>query len=226
MNAITPGLVFPTPISRLPPAQALDGTELTLVVQNGISCRTPVAAIPGTGGGSTGTLAVQTLTYVAAAGQTAFPLWTADKFGKTATLSSAKPTEVFSGGLRLALDDGTGYGGFTLDYAGNRVLLTHPAGQGTIVQVSIYGAATLGSGGGGTAIGGSTEAVTVTAPNELAPLAHAPDGSILVLFVDGKPFFAVGLNAAFTFKGSQLTWTSTVYTIATTSDVVCVYTHL
>jgi hypothetical protein len=222
MNAFTPSGFLAVPISLLPQAQTLDGSEAFPVVQNGITCQAPTGSIPlRSYAGQAIPVQVQPLTYVATQGQTHFPLYVADKRGATATLTATNQVEVFAGGSRLARDDGTGFGGYIVDFAGNQIVLLNAAIAGLVVQIDVIGVIAPIVG-----VSGATEPVTVTGTNAVAPLKYAPDGSILLLFVDGRAFVAVGAHAAFSVNGNQITWTSAAFTILPTSEVICVYTHV
>jgi len=80
-----------------------------------------------------------TLTYVATAGQTAFGLSVNDRFGNTFILSAANLVEVTVGGARLAMDDGTGFGGYRINVPLNSVILLYPAGVGSPVIIDVFG---------------------------------------------------------------------------------------
>jgi hypothetical protein len=81
-----------------------------------------------------------TLYYVAAQGQTNFPLSTPDHYGSTALVTPTANLAVSVGGNRLALDDGTKFGGFTVDSVNNAVNLVWPAGQGEVIIIDLYDA--------------------------------------------------------------------------------------
>ena len=68
------------------------------------------------------------------------------------------------------------------------------------------------------------EALSIVTINVLPDLARTPDGSILILFVDGRPFFAIGPSPGFTVLGKALTWISTLYSVPPGAEVIAVYT--
>lgn len=65
-----------------------------------------------------------------------------------------------------------------------------------------------------------TEKLTITALNTLPPLAHTPTGSFTQLVVQGATYLA---PFDFIVSGNQITWTSTVISIAPGDYVLAVY---
>jgi hypothetical protein len=79
--------------------------------------------------------------YSAAANQTAFPLTTADLFGKTVTLDPAKQqgVEVFVNGVRLTPSAGSFLtGDYTITLATSTVTISTPLPAGAIVAVDAF----------------------------------------------------------------------------------------
>lgn len=73
-----------------------------------------------------------------------------------------------------------------------------------------------------------SEQVTVSAPDTLAPLTHAPSsGSLLLLIVNSAVYTAAGASPAFTASGTTLTWSSANagFSLATTDVVLAVYNY-
>ena len=162
------------------------------------------------------------LVYVATQGQTDFPLSTPDRFGEQIVLSPENAVEVFRNGSRLAPDDGTGMGGYTLP-SSNTVTLLWPAGAGEVIVIDVYSSSAEPTGLTGVAKI-VTEPVAVTAPNTLAPLHQVPNGQMLILFVNGQAFFSVGPQAGFSVSGQALAWTSSLFSLHPGDAVIAVYT--
>ena len=70
------------------------------------------------------------------------------------------------------------------------------------------------------------EALTVTAPNTLSLLTHAPDGGSILLVVNGRTFMPVGAPPPFLVGGQTITWLSTIYGLAPGDEVNVSYTYL
>jgi Collagen triple helix repeat (20 copies) len=166
----------------------------------------------------------QTLYYVTYAGQTVFSLSNADMYGNNVLLDPSTALAVSKGGLRLVPDDGSGAGSYTVNQPGNAITLLWPAGAGEILVIDLFWSmdqleetVTLGQ-----YIG--SDVLTVTAPNVLSPLSHAPDGFVFVITVEGRPFYSVGPEIAFTWSGTTVTWVSTTYSLAPSNEVIATYT--
>lgn len=126
------------PISQLPLAGPIMGDEMLVCVQNGIDVRLTSEQIAALKPPTIYLNKVLTLYYVATQAQTLFQLQTPDKFGHVIGEQAVSDIEVYAGGNRLALDDGSGYGGYTVDYAGDTVTLLWPAGPGEVVIFDLF----------------------------------------------------------------------------------------
>lgn len=149
--------------------------------------------------------------------QQVFPLGVPDVFGNNYVLSASSAIEVFANGTRLMPDDGTGRGAYTINMINNTLTLLYPAGQGEIITIdvdSLYVPIQLTN-------QLKLELCTVTATNILAPLLFAPDGNVIIVFLNGVAHFMTD----FTVSGKQITWTSAVFSFVVGDSVVCLYTH-
>jgi hypothetical protein len=85
------------------------------------------------------------------------------------------------------------------------------------------------SGGGGGGGGGAghllnhMERLTITTVNVLPPLSFTPDGSLLMLVVNGATF--TPNDGSFTFSGTTITWRSTIYSLNPSDMVVAIYSY-
>lgn len=69
-----------------------------------------------------------------------------------------------------------------------------------------------------------TEMVSVTGANSFAPLSNAPSsGASVVLFVNGRGFFAVGSPPSFSVSGNAIAWSDPTYSVAPGDRVVAQY---
>ena len=59
-----------------------------------------------------------------------------------------------------------------------------------------------------------------------APLSQTPFPGPITLAVNGRCFFAVGEDAAFSVSGQVLTWTSKTFSVVPGDDVVANYYYL
>ena len=164
------------------------------------------------------------LYYVAIAGQTLFSLSAADLFGQTYVMTTSTALAVTRNGSRVAPDDGSGVGGYTASTNANAVTLLWPAGAGEIIIIDLFWEVepappppaltqTIGQ-----------DVLAITTINILPPLSRAPDGKVLVLFVNGRPFFATVPSPAFTYAGNVISWISSTDTVPVGAEVVAVYT--
>lgn len=211
------------PISQLPLAGPLLGGEMVALVQNGGNVRSTATAIGSVGAAPIYMNKVLSLYYVAIPRQTAFPTQTADRFGNTANLGAGGlyGIQVSVNGVRLALDDGSGYGGYTVDYLHSTVNLLAPANSGDVVIIDLYD---LASPIVATVPGIlRMDSLIIATLNVLPPLSYAVDGILLILFVNGQAFFAQGANPAFTFAGNRLTWISSAWSVLPGAEVCAVY---
>jgi hypothetical protein len=164
----------------------------------------------------------QTLYYIADSGQTLFSLSAADMFDNNVLLDGSQALVVSKGGLRLVPDDGSGVGGYTVDFSNNTITLLWPAGDGEILVVDLFQV-----GDSGVEILNqflAQEALIVTAPNTLSNLSWVPDGSVFTLTVDGRPFSSISPDPAFTYNGTAVTWISTLYSLNPGDEVIAAYT--
>ena len=212
-----------TPISRLPQGSPPSGSEWVPLVQNMVTVKLALNQVFGLQAPIQKALS---LYYVSSAGQTLFPLSIPDLYGNTVLLVPTITLSVTRNGVRQTPDNGTGVGGYTIDVLDNAINLLWPAGAGEIVLVDLFwqgapgvpvspapGASWLGQ-----------DVLTVTAPNTLSPLSRVPDGHVFILFVEGRPFFAVGPSTAFIYSGVTVTWVSTVYSLQPGNEVMALYT--
>jgi hypothetical protein len=221
------------PISQLPLAGGLFGDEMVAVVQNGITCRSTAAAVSGSGMGPTNLTRVASLIYPATVGQSVFPLSEPDYYDNTYVLLGGDVLQVTVGGLRLAPDDGTGFGGYTVDVADNQIVLVTPFGMD---QVVIVGAGDLViidvSVPTGVAPAPPTssnnfamDALSIVALNVIPNLSHVPSGGLMQIIVNGRVFCPVGEQPPFSYSGVQITWLSTIWAVVPGDEVVAVYSR-
>ena len=163
----------------------------------------------------------QTLYYIASTGQTQFSLSAADMFNNNVLLDGSQALAVSKGGLRLVPDDGSGAGGYTVDLSNNTINLLWPAGASEILVVDLFWSETQETVTLGQFIG--EEALIVTAPNTLSDLSRAPDGFVFTLTVEGRPFYPIAPDPAFSFDGKTITWISTTYSLAVGNEVIALY---
>ena len=206
------------PVSQLPLAAPLQGDEMVPMVQNGQSVRAPATAIGSTGfPAAVNVNRVISLYYVASAAQEIFSLATPDRFGNTAELAVGMTVDATAGGIRLALDDGTGYGGYTVTIVEDVVTLLSPAGAGEQIIIDVYeNLAEQGI---------EMDGLTISTQNVIPPLSKAPNGELLILFVNGYPFFPVGSLPSFTYTGTTLTWISLTANVPVGASVFAVYSY-
>jgi hypothetical protein len=81
-------------------------------------------------------------------------------------------------------------------------------------------------GGGSDMLIPMSEPVTVTALNTFAPLSQTPFPGPITLTVNGRSFFSVGPDAAFSVNGQQLTWISETFSVNPGDEVVAVYYYV
>ena len=150
-------------------------------------------------------------------GQTVFSLGIPDEFGNVGEMT-ANGVQVYRSGNRLTFTDG-----YTLDVTNNRVTLVYPAGDDEPIIIELTTvpptAAVIG-------IVIKMEALTITVANTIPALSYAPNGVMMMLFVNGTAFFSIGPNPAFTVSGNVLTWVSTLYSLPPGAAVIAVYTHV
>lgn len=158
-----------------------------------------------------------TLYYTGVQGQTVFSLGIPDEFGNVGEMT-ANGVQVYRSGNRLTFTDG-----YTLDVTNNRVTLVYPAGDDEPIIIELTTvpptAAVIG-------IVIKMEALTITVANTIPALSYAPNGVMMMLFVNGTAFFSIGPNPAFTVSGNVLTWVSTLYSLPPGAAVIAVYTHV
>jgi hypothetical protein len=164
----------------------------------------------------TGGVIGTTLYYTALGGQTVFPLGIPDEFGNVGVMT-ANGVQVYRSGNRLTFTDG-----YTLDVTNNRVTLTSPAGDGEPVIIELTTPPPIQA---VTGIVIKMEALPITTTNMLPALSYAPNGVMMMLFVNGTAFFSIGPQAAFTVASNVLTWTSTFFSVPVGAAVIAVYTH-
>jgi hypothetical protein len=85
--------------------------------------------------------------------------------------------------------------------------------------VACYTYVSTGPSGGGM----QEDILTIASANVFPPLSQIPNGKSFTLYVEGRPFFLGVANPAFTLSGSQITWTSTVYSVQPGAEVVAQY---
>jgi hypothetical protein len=113
-----------------PGAMYWDTTTNTMMVWTGSGWAAVAAPAPA---------ATSSLYYPTAADQTVFPLTAADMFGQTFTLNPDGSNGVlaFLNGVRLAPDDGTQKGDFTVDPSTSTLTLLKPASAAGILAVDV-----------------------------------------------------------------------------------------
>ena len=67
------------------------------------------------------------------------------------------------------------------------------------------------------------EALAVTAPNTLPPLAKTPDGAFIMLVLNGRTFLPLGASPPFSVAGQVIAWLSTVWGLAPGDEVNVAY---
>jgi hypothetical protein len=211
------------PISQLPLAGPLFGSEDVPLVQNGVTCRATATAIGSIGAAPAYLNKILSLVYVAAAGQTVFPLNVADRYGNVYALTVNNGLQVTAGGNRLVLDDGTGFGGYTVNVANNSVVFLYPLGSGEVVIFDIYALINQTVVAIESAI--RMDSLTITTENILPPLSYTPDGQMMILFVNRTAFFAAAVPPDFVLSGNTIIWESTLYSVPPGAQVIAVYTH-
>jgi hypothetical protein len=167
---------------------------------------------------------VLSLIYVAGAAQTVFPLNTPDRYGNVYTLTINDDLQVTAGGNRLVIDDGTGFGGYTINLANNSVVFLHPLGQGEIVTFDVY--ALLGD---RTVVALESairmDVLQITTQNVFPSLGYVPDGAMIILFVNRTAFFAAALPPDFIMSGATILWQNAHYSVPPGAQVTAVYTY-
>ena len=98
--------------------------------------------------------------------------------------------------------------------------LTFPAGAGEPVVIELTTPPPPPPTLGGTIP--KMESLTIATMNVLPNLAYAPDGAMLMLFVNGQAFFP---PTSFTVSGTAITWVSTLFSVPLGAAVIAVYTH-
>ena len=78
------------------------------------------------------------LYYLAAPGQTTFPLSTPDRFALSYLLHAASKVQVSRNGARLTPDDGTGKGAYVVLQPSNAITLLWPAGQDETITIDVW----------------------------------------------------------------------------------------
>ena len=194
------------PISQLPLAGPLFGDEQVAIVQFGITCRTVAAAL--SGGLTASLISGIRSELLTIATQNVFPALAAQPDGQM--------TFLFVNGLAFSAVAGD----FTVSDRTitwtNTIYSVNP-GDGV---VACY---TYGSSSGGPAVV-QEDVLTIASANVFPPLSQTPNGDSFTLYVEGRPFFLGVANPAFTLSGSQITWTSTVYSVQPGAEVVAQYT--
>ena len=69
-----------------------------------------------------------------------------------------------------------------------------------------------------------SEALTVTATNQLSELTNVPTGNFFELIVNGSAYLPVGSNPPFTWNGTQVIWRSSIIDLNVGDSVTAVYT--
>jgi hypothetical protein len=211
------------PISQLPLAALLTGAEDVPIIQNGITCRTTATAIGSIGAAPAYLNKILSLVYVAAAAQTVFSLNAPDRYGNVYALTNNNGLQVTAGGNRLVQDDGTGFGGYTINLTNNTVTFLYPLGAGEIVVFDIYGliAQTISTAASQLRM----DVLPIVTQNIFPPLTYTPDGQMIIVFVNRTAFFAAASPPDFAVSGSTITWQSTLYSVPAGAQVTVVYTH-
>jgi hypothetical protein len=166
---------------------------------------------------------VLSLVYVATAGQTVFPLSKLDHYGNNYGLTTNSGVQVSASGTRLVMDDGTGFGQYTINLIANEIVFLRPCGAGEIIVFDIYALIDQTV----TTVEASvrTDVLPITTENVLPPLSFAPDGQMIVIFVNRTAFFAATSPPDFTISGNVITWTSPHYAVPPGAQVVVMYTY-
>lgn len=163
----------------------------------------------------------KTLYYIASAGQTLFNLSTPDVFGQVGIMDGNNVLVYVDGDRKVPITD------YTIDAYHNQIILVAPATAGESVIIDLVEmiptpipTPPLGN------ISIFMESLTIIGLNVLSPLTFIPDGSVLMLFINGMAFFPVGPDTAFSMLGKVVVWSSATFSIAPGAAVVAVYTHV
>ena len=187
-----------------------------------------------------------TLYYRAISGQVSFPLSTRLIFTATAPTPIdhlVRLIGITRNGSRLTPDDGSGVGGYNVDPLLNAVNLLWPAGDGELVVIDIYDTAIAEGPAGPTGPPGLTgpsgpigppggldattqDVLAITTANVIPPLSLAPNGQVLILYVEGHPLprDSAPMPAFHLWRAATLTWTSTLYSVQPGNEVIALYT--
>ena len=156
-----------------------------------------------------------TLYYVGVGGQTVFNLGTPDEFSNVGEMTE-NGVQVYRSGNRLTFTDG-----YTLDVLSNTVTLIYPVGDGEPIIIELTTLPPPPPILSGTIP--KMENLTITTLNIIPNLSFAPDGAMLMLFVNGAAFFP---PTAFTVSGNTLTWVNPFFSVPPGAAVIAVYTHV
>lgn len=212
------------PISQLPLAGLIFGDEMVPLVQNGITSRTSITSIAIASGGNPSLInKTVTLVYSAQVGQADFSLSLPDHFGNSYPLSISNALHVTVDGVRFIEDDGSGsFGNYTVNIGSNTVTLLAPLNGGNDVVFDVFNInvqdVTLDS-----AI--NTQPLIVTAPNTLSSLAFVPNGSMTIVYVNGRAFSDDSIPPSFTVTGQLITWVDPLLSINPGDEVIAAYTY-
>lgn len=69
----------------------------------------------------------------------------------------------------------------------------------------------------------TSEAVVVTDVNTFAPLANVPVENPITMIINGRGFFPIGPDPAFTVSGNIITWVSTLFSVSPDDEVIVTY---
>ena len=197
---------------------------MTAIVQNGITSRATINAVALASGLNPGLInKTVTLIYSAQVEQTDFSLSLPDHFGNSYPLSISNALHVTVDGVRFIEDDGSGsFGNYTVNIGSNTVTLLVPLSGGNDVVFDVFNInvqdVTLDS-----AI--NTQPLIVTAPNTLSALAFVPNGSMTIIYVNGRAFSDNSIPPSFTVTGQLITWVDPLISIAPTDEVIAAYTY-
>jgi hypothetical protein len=193
------------PISQLPLAGRMFGDEQVAIVQNGITCRTFAGVLGGLTLTLYSALNTELLTITA---RNQIPLLTAQPDGRMMFLFvNGRAFAEVSGAFSVSLNSI-----FWL----STVYSVNPGDE----VVACYSFSNFGPPAGSL----QEDILTITAPNTLPLLSQRPNEQVFTLFVEGRPFFLGTSNPAFTLFGNQITWISSIYSIAPGNEVVAQYT--
>ena len=193
-------------------------------MQNGITARTTITAVALASGLNPGLInKTVTLVYSAQVGQADFSLSLPDHFGNSYPLSISNALHVTVDGVRFIEDDGSGsFGNYTVNIGSNTVTLLVPLSGGNDVVFDVFNInvqdVTLDS-----AI--NTQPLIVTAPNTLSSLAFVPNGSMTIIYVNGRAFSDDSIPPSFTLTGQLITWVDPLISIAPGDEVIAAYTY-